>query len=294
MWDDPRLDGRAHVFGASKILEGTLREIARRRKVSTPFIRFLCNTWLYLDVLSSLSSGEDPYYLALISSSPSVSPISPASSPLPTDPRSPDGSFNLNHEIDSLLGCAGELFPLIARMSSISNRLSEKIITKQDVQAVVDAIQVRDELLEWQPPEIYTLQPSSDQHCSLDDVVRTAEVYRLTALLHLYRAFPPLGAITIPALADQILNCLLLIPRDSGSLCIHIWPLMAAGCEHTDPIKRLHVRQRFEDIRERLKVANVDKAIELLVEVWARKDAGDLNAGWASLAREREWHLLLG
>ena len=69
---------------------------------------------------------------------------------------------------------------------------------------------------------------------------------------------------------------------------------MAAGCEHSDPIKRHLVRQRFEDIRERLKVANVDKAIELLVEVWARRDAGDTNAGWASLARERGWHLLLG
>lgn len=220
--------------------------------------------------------------------------MSPASSPVPTDPRSPDGGYNLHNQIDSLLGCAEDLFPLIAKMSSVSNRLSEKIITQDDISAVSDAIKARDDLLAWQPPETYTLLPSSDEHCSLDDVIRTAEVYRLTALLHLYHAFPPLGGINISTLADQILNGLLLIPRDSGSLCIHIWPLMAAGCEHTDPIKRFLVCQRFEDIRERLKVANVDKAIELLVEVWARKDAGDMSAGWASLARERGWHLLLG
>ena len=244
-------------------------------------MRFLYNTWLYLDVLSSLSSGEDPYMLNFDSSS-----VSPPSSPV-------SESFSLRNEIDSLLGCAGDLFPLIARMSKVCNRLCDKVITQSEIQYIRDAIQVRDELLLWQPPRTSFLQASSDVHCSLDDIVRTAEVYRLTALLHLYRAFPPLGK-DIQNLADQILNSLLLIPKDSGSLCIHIWPLMASGCEHTDPFKRQLVRLRFEDVRQKLKVANVDQAIDLLAEVWKRRDAGDLNAGWASLARERDWHLLLG
>jgi len=47
-------------------------------------------------------------------------------------------------------------------------------------------------------------------------------------------------------------------------------------------------------VGETLKVANVEKAIEPLVEVWKRKDAAGMNAGWAVLARERGWHLLLG
>ena len=69
---------------------------------------------------------------------------------------------------------------------------------------------------------------------------------------------------------------------------------MAAGCEHTELYKRQLVLQRFEDVREKLKVANVDQAIDLLAEVWRRRDAGDLKAGWASLAKERDWNLLLG
>jgi hypothetical protein len=69
---------------------------------------------------------------------------------------------------------------------------------------------------------------------------------------------------------------------------------MAAGCEHTDPFKRQQILLRFEDVREKLRVANVDQAIDLLVEVWKRRDAGDLNAGWASLAKERQWNLFLG
>ena len=158
---------------------------------------------------------------------------------------------------------------------------------------ISEAIHVRDELLNWIPPEISVLQASNDVHCSLDDIVQTAEVYRLTALLHLYRAFPPLGR-DIPVLADQILSGLLSIPSDSGSLCIHIWPLMAAGCEHTDPIRRVLTRRRFHEISQKLKVANVDQAIELLEKVWERRDAGDVNAGWVTLARERGWHLLLG
>lgn len=69
---------------------------------------------------------------------------------------------------------------------------------------------------------------------------------------------------------------------------------MAAGCEHTDPIKRMETRVRFQEISQKLKVANVDQAIQLLEEVWERRDTGDINAGWATLARERGWHLLLG
>ena len=253
-------------------------------------MRFLYNTWLYLDVLSSLSSGEDPYALKFYSSS-----MSPPPSPATIPGASPSGEekFSLRNEVDSLLGCAGELFPHIARMSQVCNRLNDKVITISEIPFIQDAIQVRDDLLEWKPPGVSSLQESSDIHCSLDDIITTAEVYRLTALLHLYRAFPPLGK-DIQNLADQILNSLLLIPDDSGSLCIHIWPLMAAGCEHTEPYKRRLVLQRFEAVREKLKVANVDQVIELLGEVWKRRDAGDFNAGWASLARERDWQLLLG
>lgn len=276
------------MLGASKILDRQLRQLARKNKQASPFLRFLYNTWLYLDVLSSLSSGEDPYYLNFSNSSPTMSP---ATSPI-SDKGSPSG-FSLQNEIDSLLGCAGDLFPLIARMSRVSNRLTDKIIEEDDIQYIEEALKIRHELDQWTPPSMDILEASSDINCTLEDIISTAETYRQTALLHLYNSFPPLGK-NIEQLADQILNRLLLIPKDSGSLCIHIWPLMASGCEHTDPIKRAQVRDRFEDIRLKLMVANVDSAIQLLEEVWKRRDAGDRTAGWASLARERGWHLLLG
>lgn len=249
-------------------------------------MRFLFNTWLYLDVLSSLSSGEDPCYLSVLASSPTMST---PTSPVTDRPR----NFSLQNEIDSLLGCAEDLFPLIARMSRVANALADRAIDKTDIPMIYEAVQVRDDLLNWIPPETTILHPSRDEHCSLDDIVKTAEVYRLTALLHLYRAFPPLGRDT-SKLADQILDGLLSIPIESGTLCIHIWPLMAAGCEHTDPFKRALTRQRFDEVSVKLKVANVDQAIELLEKVWERRDAGDMNAGWVTLARERGWHLLLG
>ena len=239
-------------------------------------------------MLSSLSSGEDPCCLNFGNASPS---LSPATSPL-SDKESPE-VHNIQNEIDSLLGCAGDLFPLIARMSKVANHLTEKVITQDEIPYIEEAIQIRDELKDWIPPETDILHRSEDIHCSVEDIVATAETYRLTALLHLYRAFPPLGK-DVDRLAHEILNRLLLIPKTSGSLCIHIWPLMAAGCEHADPVKRADVRSRFEDIRQKLMVANVDSAIQLLEEVWKRRDAGDMNAGWASLARERGWHLLLG
>ena len=100
-------------------------------------MRFLYNTWLYLDVLSSLSSGEDPYALKFNTAfmSPPPSPgIIPGTSP------SDGEQFSLRNEIDSLLGCAGDLFLLIARMSKVSNRLADKVITPSEVQFIQEAI----------------------------------------------------------------------------------------------------------------------------------------------------------
>lgn len=178
-------------------------------------------------------------------------------------------------------------------MSRVANRLTDKIITEAEVPFISEAIQIRDELCQWAPPSSEILHASSDVLCSLDDIITTADAYRRTALLHLYRAFPPLGK-DVDRLADEILNQILHIPKESGSLCIHIWPLMAAGCEQADPSRRAQVRSRFEHMRTLLMVANVDSAIDLMEEVWKKRDAGDFNAGWTNLARERGWHLLLG
>lgn len=288
VWDDPRLDGRTHVLAASKIFDGHLRRLHEKNKQASPFMRFLYNTWLYLDVLSSLSSGDDPCSLGFLNSTPTSSP---ATSPF--SDRSSGGSFSLQNQIDSLLGCAGDLFPLIAQASRVSNHLRETVIHDSHLQYIADGIAVRQDLMDWQPPDINVLHASRDEHCALTDVLRTAEVYRQTALLHLYRAFSPFGK-DIPKLADDILDLLLLIPKESGSLCIHIWPLMAAGCEQSDEKKRQLVRNRFEEVRQKLKVANVEQAIELLQEVWNKKDQGEQNVGWVSIAKERGWHLLLG
>ena len=179
VWDDPRLDGRTHVLGASKILEKQLRQLARKRKPAAPFMRFLYNTWLYLDVLSSLSSGEDPYALKFYSSS-----MSPPPSPAIIPGTSPSGEeqFSLRNEIDSLLGCAGDLFPLIARMSKVCNRLNDKVITLSEIQYIEDAIHVRDELLAWKPPGtiIFKNLPTYIVLSTISSA--TAEVYRLSCL----------------------------------------------------------------------------------------------------------------
>src|SRR5579871_6279120 len=141
-----------HVLGATKILEQQLRRLVAENRSATPFMRFLYNTWLYLDVLSSLSSGEDPFILNIISSNP----LSPVATPI--EGLSPAGNFSLQNEIDSLLGCAGDLFPLIARMSRVSNRLADKVITQNELQYIDDGIQIREELNEWQAPDINILQ----------------------------------------------------------------------------------------------------------------------------------------
>jgi len=262
-----------------------------QKKQLTPFMRFLYNTWLYLDVISSLSSGEDPYSLIFDVHPSHLSPPPTPSSDFPSP--SPTGNFSLQNEIDALIGCAEDLFPLIAKMSRISNRLTHKLITESDLQYISEAICIRDSLLTWQPPSAEGFRESTDEKCSLEDVIRTAEVYRLTALLHLYRSFPPLGKDPV-RLADQILNHLLMIPKESGSLCIHIWPLMAAGCEFLDRERRQKVLDRFENVSDYLRVANVDSAIHLLGEVWSRRDNGDMNANWPQLGKEIGWNLLLG
>ena len=283
-WDDLPEGGRIHVLGAWVVLDKILQQLHRTNQPPSRFMRFLYNTFLYLDVLSSLSSGEDPCSLRTICS---------ATSPPSSLDDTPSKSFSVHNEIDSLLGCAGDLFPLIARMSKVTNQLNRKHTPEAAIVYIDERTRVREKLRRWQPPDISILKKSSDIHCSIDDIVRTAEIYRLTALLHLYRVCPPIEE-DVDGFADQILDYLILIPKESGSLILHIWPLVATGCEQFVPTKRALVLERFMEVREKVNVANVHLAIILLQEVWRRNDAGDRNVGWVSLAREWGWHLLLG
>jgi len=53
---------------------------------------------------------------------------------------------------------------------------------------------------------------------------------------------------------------------------VHIYPLLVAGCEAVGEEERNWVVVRWEGMRDRISIGNIDKAWEVVQEVWRRRD----------------------
>jgi hypothetical protein len=54
-----------------------------------------------------------------------------------------------------------------------------------------------------------------------------------------------------------------------------LWPLFVASCEAVEPADRDLASEAFRGIGQRQRMANIDKAWEVLQEVWNRADCAD-------------------
>jgi hypothetical protein len=81
-------------------------------------------------------------------------------------------------------------------------------------------------------------------------------------------------------LADKVLMLLASIPTTSKTLILHIFPMLISSCEIEDPSDRTWILERWKVMNEKLWLSNVSQAVEIIKEVWRRKDSltqGDMN-----------------
>ncbi|KAL4805874.1 fungal-specific transcription factor domain-containing protein [Aspergillus unguis] len=221
-------------------------------------VRFLYNTWLYMDVIARLTSCEDY----------EDEEIDIPSLPFPE---------NTVHEIDPLMGCAATLFPLIYRVARLIQRVRKT--ESNSISLISEAIELKQLVEQWEPPDWF--EPPEDPTSEVQHSIQIAHAYRWATLLYLHQAVPEMPSGATTDLAKRVLVLLATVPPSSRTTIIQMFPLLAAGCEAEQGEDRNWVLNRWSAIQSRLMLGSIDRCIEVVREVWARRDA-------SAAAKQRE------
>ncbi|KAJ5932003.1 hypothetical protein N7516_006492 [Penicillium verrucosum] len=221
-------------------------------------IRFLYNTWSYMDVIARLTSLDE------------------------CGPQNWDSSiFELPsdtvHDIDPLMGCATTLYPLMSRVAKLIQQVRKS--SSNTVSVVAQAMELKALVEEWEPPQWF--EPPDDPSSEVQHSIQVAYAYRWATLLYLHQAVPEIPSEPADELAKRVLILLATVPYTSRTTIIQMFPLLAAGSEVDTDDDRKWVLDRWTTIQSRLMLGGVDRCLEVLKEVWERRDA--MNA-----RRERE------
>jgi hypothetical protein len=258
-WEQPISTGTQHLRGAramvSKIMEEDAGVTEGSQMISTTLMRrrYLCNTFVYLDVIAKLTSLEESSGLLcddiLSTMNHSMGPLS---------------------EVDPLLGCAVSFFPLMDRTARLIKRVRQR--KRNSLALVSEASELQLQLLRWRSPSATMFERFEDPESDVQHCIQTAEALRYATLLYLHQAVPEIPSEPAEELARKALLKLASVPPTGRATNLHIFPLFVASCEITDEEDRLWVRQRWEAMIARLKVCNVDACWEIVQEVWAKRD----------------------
>ncbi|KAF3285401.1 hypothetical protein TWF970_010458 [Orbilia oligospora] len=253
-WDRHISTGIEHLRGAKVLVNQALVRYQNYPITSTEIsrLRFLYNTWVYIDVLARLTSNNDD-------ESQSFETISPLLS----------APMMMSSEIDPLMGCATTLFPLIGRCASLAKRVRKS--KKNSVTIITMALELKTAIENWQPDAIY--EPIEDQTSNIDHCIQTAEAYRWATLLYLHQAVPEIPSPSAHELAEKVMCTIASIPTTSRTCIVHAFPLLAAGCEAVGQEEREWVEKRWADLMQRLWIGNIDRAWDIVREIWTRRDS---------------------
>ncbi|KAL2007495.1 hypothetical protein VTN00DRAFT_8933 [Thermoascus crustaceus] len=251
-WDQHISTGIQHLRGARALVSQAMRDGMQKGFLGEDVarLRFLYNTWMYMDVIARLTSlhetGDDEI----------------AFWPLST----PDDGV---HEIDPLLGCAASLFPLIGQVANLIQRVRKS--KSNSIAIISEAIELKTLIEKWEPPQYF--EPPEDPTSDVQHSFQTAEAYRWATLLYLHQAVPEIPSESASELAKRVLILLATVPLSSRATIVQIYPLLAASCEADTQEDRNWILDRWAAMQTRLRIGNIDRCLEVIREVWARRDA---------------------
>lgn len=176
---------------------------------------------------------------------------------------------NQREEVDPLMGCGQTLFPIIGKVASLVQRVRK--LKKNTLSIVSEAVELKHQLETWNATLSKKMTMVEDPTWDLNSCLSTAEAYRYSALLYLHQAVPEVPSLHAHELAEKVMMLLASIPSSSGCWVVSIFPLLIAGCEAEDE-ERNWVRERWQLLSERMWIGNIDRTVEVVKEVWARKD----------------------
>jgi len=268
-WDQHISTGIEHLRGA-KILVNQALVSHKKNKLSgddLARLKFLCNTWVYMDVIARLTSVEED------ESNNFDQILAPFNLP------------NGTTEIDPLMGCASTLFPLIGKVANLCHKVRKA--ATNSIAIISQAMELKEAIVQWSPPQFATIERPEDPTSEIQHALQTAEAYRYATLLYLHQAVPEIPSWSAAQLAKKVLVYLATVPLSSRLVIVQIYPLLAAGCEATEPEDRQWVEERWQAMASRMWIGNIDRCWEVMQEVWSRRDAAQAAKDAAEKAKQR-------
>lgn len=265
-WDQHISTGIEHLRGAKILVNRALAEHHRHRLRGDDLARlkFLCNTWVYMDVIARLTSIEEESSTDY-DHDHVVWPFNDGSNPMSVMQTASE------KELDPLMGCAATLFPLIGRAANLCRKVRRALTNS--IAIINQATELKEAIERWSAPPSTAFDRPEDPTSEIQHALQTAEAYRFATLLYLHQAVPEIPSPTSAVLAKKVLVFLATVPLSSRLVIVQIYPLLAAGCEAWDEEDRQWVRERWHSMASRMWIGNIDRCQEVMTEVWDRRDA---------------------
>lgn len=242
----------------------------------------------FYDVIAALSFGTAP-----LSSAPGRGSLFPLP---PIDSR---GAASPSGSVDTLLGLATSLWPVIHRLSNLSSvkeelnqavaqgLVSKVAVLRTELETTTAAILAA--LEQWQP----VLAPSDEavyeeesanggrgEQGRIQSILNNALAYRHSAFVYLYRVirdYPRSHPLVQHHAHLSLTHCVGTVSHE-GPMSALLWPLFVAACESTSVVDRQLARQAFVAIDRRQGMTNIERAWCIVQEVWQRADAMELES----------------
>ncbi|KAJ4415956.1 hypothetical protein N0V85_002486 [Neurospora sp. IMI 360204] len=271
---------------------------------------FLERAFRFYDVIAALSNGRAP--LSAAPTAGCLVPFPPLGAPI-ASPLS---------NVDTLLGMATTLWPIIHRLSSIvtlktdlqaaiwSNASASKIaVLRTELVSTTQAIEAA--LSRWKPQlppgfvpdrdeeeqeekeinetrhhhsKIDVMSPTVAERSRLHSIWHNALAYRHSAFVYLYRSvhgYPRSHRAVQEHTHRSLLHCAATVKHE-GPMGALLWPLFVAACEAVGENDRGLAEQAFEKVRKRQGMRNIERAWEIVREVWRRADEAESGSGSGS------------
>lgn len=194
-----------------------------------------------------------------------------------------DTMLNNSEYVDPLLGCAQSLFLIMGRVANLISKIrrskeKEKRPSRNGLVNISLASELKQQLTDWkanispQMAEMHNGGPYEETTWDIYSCIATAEAYRYATLLYLHQAVPEIPLLSSHQLAEKIFVLMASIPTNSNLHIIHIYPLLVGSCDAEPGEEREWCESRWALLSERLWIGNIDRALEVVKEVWRRKD----------------------
>lgn len=268
--------------------------ICQRHRAKAPLPpRYLCNLLLYWDLLVSLHSDSthDEYSTEMLMTGhhSEIEPI----------------------VIDPTVGVAVDLFKDIVEMENFlrfyrTQRAAGLADSPQNIEA---ALTIEKKIVTWKPQlDACRLRDCIEvfETCNLQDILFTAEAYRLSALLLLYRSVPVLhryqeNPLQLPhetmlqRMASSILRLLSAILITSPVCTTHQWVLFVTAPDIIGSQEREFVRDRMSGLLDKIGIVGIKEVMYYVEDFWLQLDTTNArSSAWMDGMHSKNWYPLLG